>query len=340
MASNYNKRLHLALKRHLEIFADLKSNQLRDHLLEKIHGCPACDCKTKSLLFSKDFFPHYKCTQCSLVYVNPRLTTLQTHNFYNSEANEIYNEKKFYGDSTLDNEFNERNFQIIQKLFPKSSKRYRLLEIGPGNGYFTRRALEHGFDVSCIELNLGLAVELRKSGAFVYSNDLVDLSLPTDYFDVIFMRDVIEHIPSPNIFIKELVRIMKPSGYLLLDTHNIFSIVNLLTGPFHTVIFPFEHPLHWSPRSLIRLCNSHQLHLRHFQYDHGNQGLLDILSYRTYPSFTYILPPPKKWTTSIIVRPLLYFSLLFRLHKLDRLIMSFISVLCRRGSTMQLLFQK
>ena len=58
--------------------------------------------------------------------------------------------------------------------------------------------------------------------------------------DVVLATDVIEHLVNPMIFVQEIYRVLKPSGYMILDTPNLASwhnIFALLIG-----IQPFSGP--------------------------------------------------------------------------------------------------
>ena len=49
--------------------------------------------------------------------------------------------------------------------------------------------------------------------------------------DVILASDVLEHLVEPAVFVKEMYRVLRPGGYLVLDTpnlaswHNVFALV-------------------------------------------------------------------------------------------------------------------
>lgn len=73
-------------------------------------------------------------------------------------------------------------------------------------------------------------------GNSLHKNDYLDvecditkeLPFPTASFDTIILSDVLEHVPNPNEVVKELYRILKPEGMILLNV-------------------PFAYPLHEVP---------------------------------------------------------------------------------------------
>jgi SAM-dependent methyltransferase len=59
----------------------------------------------------------------------------------------------------------------------------------------------------------------------------VQIPLASASVDVIFASDVLEHLVNPAVFVSELYRVLRPGGYMVLDTpnlaswHNIFALV-------------------------------------------------------------------------------------------------------------------
>ncbi|MGQ4648730.1 methyltransferase domain-containing protein [Lyngbya aestuarii] len=49
---------------------------------------------------------------------------------------------------------------------------------------------------------------------------LYQLPLPDDHFDLVYSLEVVEHLEKPNLAIKELYRVCKPGGFVLIQTPN------------------------------------------------------------------------------------------------------------------------
>jgi SAM-dependent methyltransferase len=72
----------------------------------------------------------------------------------------------------------------------------------------------------------GLAIEGYKYGNLAYRCDIWAIPERNDTFDVVLCTEVLEHIPYPNETIKELVRLTKPGGMLIV-TAPFFSIPHM-----------------------------------------------------------------------------------------------------------------
>jgi SAM-dependent methyltransferase len=193
-----------------------------------------------------------------MVYLNPRLNELATHTFYNSEWTSIYDEQKFgldEGEITEDDRLNLNNLEVVERLV--GNKRGNLLEIGPGGrGTFLRFAKERGFTVYAVEINEDNVRGLKKIlGDAVYDKELAEVGFESNKFDVVYMRDVFEHVLNPRPLLVEINRIMRNDGLLSIEVPNIEGAIYKLVRENHTVVFGFEHVNYWSPETVRRILN-------------------------------------------------------------------------------------
>lgn len=108
----------------------------------------------------------------------------------------------------------------------------RLLDIGCWNGYLLERIRDAGLykDLYGVDI-VAEAVEVTRSKRF--SAQVVDLNaellpFPDGYFDGVTMLAVLEHIFDPYAVIKEVHRVMRPGGELVIDVPNVASFTNRL----------------------------------------------------------------------------------------------------------------
>lgn len=344
-SSNNEVRLNLALRDlHSTLFDTDGSMKLE--YAEKT-GCPVCASELTRNYCTKDNFRHVKCISCGMVYINPRLNHAATLEFYNSSANEIYNEKKFHaydeGESP-DDQINAKNSRLIASYFvtdenvnsPLAGK--SLIEIGCAKGYFLKQAKKLGASVFGVELNkINAEIARTSTGACVYENDLFELNLPAGAFDVVYMRDVIEHLHSPLPFIEELSRILKPGGMIFIETHNIDSLINRLVGGRHTCLFGFEHPVHWSYKTLKIALKKSGMFVDNVHFESADLNALTLLGYFRVSTWTTVYPWKSTALVTFILRVL---SVPFRIpyvNYLSSLPMVFLANFFRLGSTMKVI---
>lgn len=103
----------------------------------------------------------------------------------------------------------------------------RILDVGCGDGRFISLFKEcchvYGVDIS------KNAVRLAKgSGVNAQRVDASSERLPfeSEYFDLVYMGDIIEHLIDPDFAINEVARVMKPTAFLVLSTPNLASWLN------------------------------------------------------------------------------------------------------------------
>jgi len=105
-----------------------------------------------------------------------------------------------------------------------------LVDLGCGDGAFTRRVAER----AGVDRVVGLEVEpraialARERGIDVIDADLGG-RLPFDdgSVDIVHSNQVIEHLPDTDLFLREIRRVLRPSGYAIISTNNLASWHNI-----------------------------------------------------------------------------------------------------------------
>ena len=103
---------------------------------------------------------------------------------------------------------------------PKSG---RIADIPSGAGALTQRLLRLGYDkIVCADIQIeNIAVKDRVT--CIRADLHQPLPFSNDEFDAVFCIECIEHIENPYHLMRELSRITKPSGQVILSTPNVMS---------------------------------------------------------------------------------------------------------------------
>ena len=101
-----------------------------------------------------------------------------------------------------------------------------LLDVGCGVGGSSRvLAKDYGFDVTAVTISPGQvkrATELTPAGvsARFFVDDAMALSFLDESFDVVWSLEAGPHMPDKAVFAKELLRVLKPGGLLVVGDWN------------------------------------------------------------------------------------------------------------------------
>lgn len=99
----------------------------------------------------------------------------------------------------------------------------KVLDAGCGTGHFSRRSLASGADVVSVDIGVNLLEEARKKGIRKpVASDVTKLAFPDNTFDIVISSECIEHTPSPETAVSELIRVLRPGGTIVLTCPNRF----------------------------------------------------------------------------------------------------------------------
>ncbi len=155
-----------------------------------------------------------KCTECGLVFRNPRPSYEKIKEYYKDDYSNIFLEEQTKS-------YRKGIFHHFLATSIKDKGEGRLLDVGCGYGIFLNLAKDQGWEVYGIELSMDACQLARKnSGLNVFCGDLKEASFPKDHFDVVTLWNVLEHTTNPLEQLLEIKRILKDNGLLFMRLPN------------------------------------------------------------------------------------------------------------------------
>lgn len=142
-------------------------------------------------------------------------------------------------------------------------ERGKVLDIGCGDGDYSFRLKNLGFEVIALDLD-----EKRfkyKNKIEFYKCDITKgLPLPDIFFDYVIFLEVIEHLRNPYFVVGEISRILKEKGKLIISTPNILNLKSRLRFLFEGSFEFFREPL--LEQVKLYKGNTENLHLIGWRY--------------------------------------------------------------------------
>ncbi len=134
-----------------------------------------------------------------------------------------------------------------------------LLDIGGGTGDFLVQARLKGWQVKGVEPN-EQAREIARKKKIILEPDTTDL--PSHNYDVVTMWHVLEHVPDLEIQVKELKRLVKPGGYIIIAVPNFRSFDAGYYKSFWAAYDVPRHLWHFSKTSIEKLFAKENINLK------------------------------------------------------------------------------
>ena len=148
-------------------------------------------------------------------------------------------------------------FKIVLDLLKKEIKgksKLRLLDIGSRDGYLLEKAKELGFEAEGLDISKKWAEFCKKRGfKVVVANLEKKMPFKDSYFDAVTILYVIEHVADSEFVIKEVIRVLKKDGILVIATPNLASLGSRLRSLFGRYPLQMAPAFNWQFGDHVRL---------------------------------------------------------------------------------------
>lgn len=210
-------------------------------------NCNLCNSNAADVLFPVDFYKLVKCRKCGLVYVSPRPTSCERENI----NKEIYDSQEYRTRYFRDRKIFEKWFKKKLSDIERYSRKGKILDVGTSYGFFLDVARKRGWETYGIEKNIPAVRYAReKLGLNISEGTTEEAQFPENFFDVITLWDVLEHIPDPTTFLRRLKTVLKRDGLVCIQSPNIESLIADYKKERWDWLTPNDHLSHFSPSTL------------------------------------------------------------------------------------------
>lgn len=195
-----------------------------------------------------------QCTQCTLVFVWPRMESERISQAYSSAIDPVHANQDRWRVASFERQM--RKVGVLPESLWNLPTKPRLLDIGCAGGAFPCAANKLGFDVTGIEP----ASYLASAGRERYSLDIRDGFFdPRDFagerFQVVSLWDVLEHLDSPSAMLRNVHKVLEGDGLLILNLPMIDTLSARILGsrwPFYLNV----HLYYFTLESISKMLES------------------------------------------------------------------------------------
>jgi 2-polyprenyl-3-methyl-5-hydroxy-6-metoxy-1,4-benzoquinol methylase len=199
-------------------------------------------------------FTLVQCGRCGLIYLNPRPDAGELAGYYPDDY-DLYAAPPG-GRAARLAQLNLRyamakRCRLVERHAPG---RGRVLDVGCATGLFLDAMRRRGWQAQGVELVEYAAAQAReRRGLDVRTGDLAQARYPDAQFDAVTMWDVLEHVPDPLSELREIRRILKPGGVVVLRVPDVSSPEARWFGEYWIGLDAPRHLYVFSPTTLAAL---------------------------------------------------------------------------------------
>ena len=220
--------------------------------IPKFVPCPFCEKTSAKFWFIKDNFNLYRCKKCKLIFIHPLPQTV--NNIYSKNYFCGAKQGRGYVNYDEDKKSDLPTFHsYLDRIEKTAATGGQLLDIGAATGTFLEVARQRGWQTKGVEISAYAAAEGVKKNLDIVAGTIQTARLNHNFFDVITLWDVFEHVENPKKEIEDISDLLKPNGVIAMNLPDTGSLFAKISGKFWPLLLPPEHIHLFSKKGLINL---------------------------------------------------------------------------------------
>ena len=204
-------------------------------------SCPICAGTALKHLWQVNGYSIARCQNCSLVFVENIVTPEELNAHYSAWDTS-------YADDNTDclTYYYEILRGLIESRYPQRGK---ILDVGCSAGQFLE--VMKGWECHGNEISPPFAtIAQQRFGDSIVTGLFEDYPLQEEYFDVITLQDVFDHLRDPIAVLNKCNSMLKPGGLIVIKVHNISCLYAKVMGSGFYAVMPPTHLFYYDKGTL------------------------------------------------------------------------------------------
>jgi SAM-dependent methyltransferase len=106
----------------------------------------------------------------------------------------------------------------VQKLIGNSGA---ILDVGCADGHYLESMRKHGrWELHGLDITDEAVRKTKDKGFVAYEGTMETADLPLNYFSLVRMNHILEHVTDPVLLVRKSYEVLRPGGYLVIETPN------------------------------------------------------------------------------------------------------------------------
>jgi SAM-dependent methyltransferase len=181
------------------------------------------------------------CNSCGFIFMKriPTEEELQAH-----YALYPYDKEQYLSPVTV------AAYNELLHYFERFRETNHILDVGCGQGWLLDISMQHRWDAYGTEYSKVAALKCEKKGIKMKEGVLNPADYPKNYFDVVILSEVIEHINNPLEELEKIYTVLRDGGLLYITTPNFNSYLRYQVKEKYNIIHYPEHLSYYTKKTL------------------------------------------------------------------------------------------